>query len=616
MTSKSDAKTLKDAIDSGIDAFDLAARLNEEAFQCFEAADKIDDLNQKVDAFAACQAIQVKADFIIENADEINKAQGRENSTAGGGQQGSQASGGGGGGEPIAPRTPKKGVSCQSNPDRTCTTPDLCSRYTKAVDGFSKLGSWRGKTHEKLGFDQLDPKALRSWWDNHGCVRCFIRAYNKMHSTKEWTTACSPVGQDFKIDKPKVVPKIEAAIKEWIGLGRAKLRGRFYCSQCKESLDCGVALYKYEITVLLQFDLIAPEQGHTAWAYMKPTAWRNEDLYNLPEADGDPWGDWRLGQKVFIGPKWFKKTGQEITNQNARAYFESEQFSAWKALKAPDGNFEEAFLVALTSLNSYYLWVTNNCNQATHAVLTAFGAIGIPGRRGYPLSDNYYFPGLYFAAVDARADHFGEGLEPPPEPLEPPHPLPPPPSTRPAPDRPSPVPPPILPKAVHQLKRGGAVHLERSCPALPIGGRTVATFPIDAFRGPQSLLIEFNQEVCGLCVRRFHAAANSSFRELCAGKEINLYPECVSVGRPDEPESERREVPLIDIVRVNVRFRIPWTTGEPLFLDHRVKLPNGIWVRTLVELKFESKGRRDEFRVALNNAMASIDPMAPAIRGL
>jgi hypothetical protein len=47
-----------------------------------------------------------------------------------------------------------------------------------------------------------------------------------------------------------------------------------------------------------------------------------------------------------------------------------------------------------------------------------------------------------------------------------------------------------------------------------------------------------------------------------------------------------------------------------------VKLPNGIWVRTLVELKFESKGRRDEFRVALNNAMASIDPMAPAIRGL
>ncbi len=80
MSSKTDAQALQDAIDSGIDAYDQVLALNEQAAACYEAADKINNLDQKVDAFAACQAIDAKANFILAHADEINGALGRPTS--------------------------------------------------------------------------------------------------------------------------------------------------------------------------------------------------------------------------------------------------------------------------------------------------------------------------------------------------------------------------------------------------------------------------------------------------------------------------------------------------------------------------------------------------------
>jgi hypothetical protein len=77
MSSQSDAKTLQDAIDSGIDAYTQIEKLNQDAVNCYEAADKINDLRGKVDAFARCQAIAAKANFLLEHADDINAAQGR-----------------------------------------------------------------------------------------------------------------------------------------------------------------------------------------------------------------------------------------------------------------------------------------------------------------------------------------------------------------------------------------------------------------------------------------------------------------------------------------------------------------------------------------------------------
>lgn len=71
-----DARALQAAIDEGEPADVQYEKLLEEAQNCYEAADKIQDLNQKVDAFAACQGIFAKAQFILAHADAIDGALG------------------------------------------------------------------------------------------------------------------------------------------------------------------------------------------------------------------------------------------------------------------------------------------------------------------------------------------------------------------------------------------------------------------------------------------------------------------------------------------------------------------------------------------------------------
>jgi len=71
-----DARALQAAIDEGEPAGIQYEKLIEEALNCYDAADKIQDLNQKVDAFAACQGIYAKADFILSHMDAIDRALG------------------------------------------------------------------------------------------------------------------------------------------------------------------------------------------------------------------------------------------------------------------------------------------------------------------------------------------------------------------------------------------------------------------------------------------------------------------------------------------------------------------------------------------------------------
>jgi len=55
-------------------------KLNQAAAACHEAADKISDLDRKIDADAKCSEIEAKANFILQHADEINGAIGKPTS--------------------------------------------------------------------------------------------------------------------------------------------------------------------------------------------------------------------------------------------------------------------------------------------------------------------------------------------------------------------------------------------------------------------------------------------------------------------------------------------------------------------------------------------------------
>jgi hypothetical protein len=83
MPKEFDDDDLQDAIASGIDAYTQVQKLSEDADACYRAADKINDLNQKVDAVAACDAILRKANFILKHADEINGPLGLPTSDSG-----------------------------------------------------------------------------------------------------------------------------------------------------------------------------------------------------------------------------------------------------------------------------------------------------------------------------------------------------------------------------------------------------------------------------------------------------------------------------------------------------------------------------------------------------
>ena len=91
-------------------------------------------------------------------------------------------------------------------------------------------------------------------------------------------------GDRYQISKPKVVPEIEKAIKDWKNPG-SRRADRFYCGKCTEPLRCGVALFQH---------VSIGEQGHTAWAYAIPKVWQEETLYNFPNEDGQPSGAWRV----------------------------------------------------------------------------------------------------------------------------------------------------------------------------------------------------------------------------------------------------------------------------------------------------------------------------------
>lgn len=328
--------------------------------------------------------------------------------------------GGGGGESPgtvpgTKPKKDDKRIKCLSLAKTICSTPDSCGRYRWAVAEFNKLGSWLGPPGTNVEFPnpkspslKFEPLVLRMWWEDHGCIRCFLKAWNKMNRTKEWVAGCESSGKEGHPSKPQVVLEIEKAIESWNSKNH-KLPGKYYCSDCVETLDCGIALYKYGRKQ-------RTEGGHTAWAYQIPTAWRNETLYSYPADEdhgggGDETGLWRVGEKVVRGG------GREITFSDAREFYRSNEFVAWKPLRALDGNFEEAFLVGWERLSSLYVPLVNDCNQAAYAVLTAFGSAHIPS----PKSPNgrFYIPSRYFAAVDANAEWFIPEDPPPRERREP-----------------------------------------------------------------------------------------------------------------------------------------------------------------------------------------------------
>ncbi len=319
--------------------------------------------------------------------------------------KGVKAGGGGGSGTTPTPPTkrPEKKILCRPNSNRVCHTSSACDRYYNAVAEFKKLGSWFGPESRKGDYENLTPYSVRRWWNKHGCVRCFLNAWHKMYSTSEWQAECKPDGMGNRLSRTDIAIEIEKAIKAWTNPAKRK-KGRYYCTKCVEPLSCGAALYQYMLSVPL--NLISAEQGHTAWAYEVPTAWKRETLYYYPEnqeneeneAGGDDNRNWRLGEKTII------RGGREISSRYAKQIYSVTDYRAWKGMRSPDGNFEEAFLTAWNALLDPYFIVLNNCNQATHAVLSAFGAVGIPTWNSKWFG--CYLPGIYFQAIEAEAEWF------------------------------------------------------------------------------------------------------------------------------------------------------------------------------------------------------------------
>jgi hypothetical protein len=520
--------------------------------------------------------------------------------------------------------------------DNTCYTKEICDCYDDLVEEFESLGHWWGPNSDENY--QITYQSLRAWWGSHGCVRCFLDAYERYYGKHEWTRKCLPSGDNFRMGNPEIVPKLESAIKKWKNPG-SRLPDRYYCSDCAQPLRCGAMLH----TSLSP----AVGIGHTGWFYQVPKAWKNKStvwLYNYPPDEDDSGvepGDWRVGEKVW-GPRIPLVTtgtaGREVSvKDDSRPGFVSDirnyGYSAYKLLWSRDGNFEEAFLTALQWLNTPYIAFpipVNNCNQATHAVLTAFGADLIPSSDD--ANFGAYTPGMYFDAIRVKAVYF-----PPPPPdtesfsaqsvmpaaaakramktsmkrmltwhRE---------ATETARQE---LPPPCTPQAtdnaeitddfaptgrrvarralkeaqtvgvdaVYSLGPGSALHLTAHCPALESANEPPEEFGIPFTEDFLALEREFEARICGTCLQMV-AAGPRIRKKLSTASGVAYF--CHDRLRFDQAEGER-EILYERITNHKRGYFSPCVS-----IHYRTPLPNGVVAKQVFKVKFTAREESELF---------------------
>ena len=486
-----------------------------------------------------------------------------------------------------------------------CISRQQCAQYNSLARQFEALGAWFGPND--AGDGDISAASLRAWWTAHGCVRCFLKAYNKYYNSNDWDVACDPVGDRYRLSNPDVLPQLAKAIKDWRNPG-SRRSDRFYCHDCTESLGAGVALFQIITNRVVAAVGAGANNGHTAWAYRIPAVWQDELLPNTPPDDSHAaaTGEWRVGQKLVLGG------GNDMTcAEDASAYFEDCEFTAYKPLTAPDGNFEEAFLTALEVLQEPYLLALNNCNQAAHAVLTALGARGIPGGKGF--WNNSYTPGDYFDAVNAPATYFKPYVADP-EPLPLPKPLPPPPAGRKQPPAPRPVPAPAPPRAkarqqmraasigtdvIYRLGEGPTLHLTLACTALGSATSEPDEYGVEYTEDLAAVAADFGGTVCGTCLRILKGGPKLVC-ELPAGDGLVQFCHDRLIYSVDDGGTE------VLFERITGRAAKWLTLGHVLTIAYRVPLEDGE-ANEVLEIGFADTAERDACLAELNTAMQGWD---------
>jgi hypothetical protein len=205
--------------------------------------------------------------------------------------------------------------------------------------------------------------ALRQYWQRHGCVRCFHELHDDFWKP-HW---------DYK--------KVKKGLDRFAD-PTTRRADRFYCKRHTIPLDCGIALYPGTLAGLV---------GHVGFAFSVPeVTWTSYPEFKEAHTD---WIVYSFG--LTSGPGVGPGEAERINTANPMVEFEGVGYTAWKLLKSKDGNFEEALLRSMSWEKANYAIIMQNCLDAAHDVLTAFGAEGLPLPRLHtPLS---YFKQIMIA---------------------------------------------------------------------------------------------------------------------------------------------------------------------------------------------------------------------------
>jgi len=500
----------------------------------------------------------------------------------------------------------------------TCLTRDLCDCYDDLREEFDNAGFWLGADDEP----QITYQTIRAWWDRHGCVRCFIDAWVKFHWTNDWVQKCIKNGDQYHLGNPEIVPQMKKAIEKWKNPGSRK-PGRYYCEDCVRPLRCGAMLHTS----------LAPQVGigHTGWFYQVPDVWKKVWLYNYPpneDNEGSDSGDWRVGEKVWGALD--NIAGREVSvKDDSRPGFVTDirnnGYVAYKEVWSRDGNFEEAFLTGLQWLNTPYMLVVNNCNQATHAVLTAFGADLIPSADDKNFG--MYTPSQYFDFIRVPAVYFAPVSNSEATPSAP---------VRKA-------NPKVLQKTlqkmvtrhrqavreshqeqasrcsdcksqsasligissvrgkreelgtdvVYLLEPGSALHLTLRCPALQSANLQPEEVGIPYAEDLRELEREFGGSVCGTCKRVLAAGERT---KSVIGIRTGALEICGDRLRLNQSDG------ALEILYERITNQVNRWWSPAIAITYRTPLPNGVVASSTVDLTFETNDERDQCWALLQEA--------------
>ncbi|HEV2647277.1 MAG TPA: hypothetical protein VGU46_13005 [Acidobacteriaceae bacterium] len=412
-----------------------------------------------------------------------------------------------------------------------------------------------------------------------GCQRCLIEWLNRWHGVlnkdipeEAWTELA------YLEDKTRRLPE------------------KYFCADHNNEV--------LEAAVMLKWNLGPAIAGHTGWAVQLPKAYR--EYYKLlkdtrvqgPWAEGTFYATAHLDDQNWPWPNGNSRL-DVVCPRSIKAQLKQDGYWRWRRLEARTGDFENALLTACHVSNTGYSLFFMNCADATQEILTAYGVWLLDISIGILPYDWYFLlngrdEGLYTippaerkkleAAKAAVADEAGGAV--PAVPREP--------------MRSS-----GLPTAVYRLKGGGALHLERSCPALPKGGNRVQAMALEQFHSPEAVEEEFEGTVCETCMRQMRSEARVLAGALCGGRLVELYADCLSIKTPKgilHPEL-LEEIPLMDIEGFHRKM---FSFGSHLIVDYKIYGVVDKGIARQHDLRFDSEGELAAFMAALEQVRARV----------